>query len=141
MILLDISRTAISPQFLISKEICQLGANLNGKIDKGDKYLCKTLEPQWKNNQRDISSIPAGIYDFGERQSPRFGSHYIVKNVPNRDHILIHAGNFPKDTTGCILVGNTKNDNYVSESRIALKKLREELTGCKNLQLKIIDKT
>ncbi len=117
-----------------------LDNNLNGKVDRGDKYLCNTLELPWRNNQRNISSIPAGIYALEERRSTRHKSHYHVKDVPNRDYILVHIGNSPKDTAGCILVGKTNGDNYISESGDTLKKLRKELKGCKDIQLKVVDK-
>lgn len=64
-----------------------------------------TLEPPWKDNRRNESCIPAGRYSVEPRSSQKFGDHLLVTGVPDRDLILIHAGNRPTDTEGCILVG------------------------------------
>lgn len=66
-----------------------------------------TLEPEDKNNERGISCIPAGVYYCEPYNSPKFGWTYQVKNVPNRDYILFHAGNTEDDTEGCILIGES----------------------------------
>jgi len=54
--------------------------------------------------------IPAGYYKIGLRYSPKFTPVYghnmlWVMNVPDFEYILIHPGNFNRDTAGCILVG------------------------------------
>jgi hypothetical protein len=68
-------------------------------------FSCKTLEPAWKNNQRNISCIPAGRYGVALRSSAKYKQHFHVKNVPERSYILIHKGNFRRNTEGCVLVG------------------------------------
>lgn len=65
----------------------------------------KTLELPWRDNERMVSSIPKGEYEVKRRVSKKYGHHFIVKDVPGRDYILIHPGNFYADTKGCILVG------------------------------------
>lgn len=64
-----------------------------------------TLELADKKNQRSISCIPAGVYKVVKRNSIRFGHHFHIQNVPNRELILIHVGNSYRNTNGCILVG------------------------------------
>lgn len=67
--------------------------------------FCATLEPEDLDNQENISCIPEGNY-IGERvNSPKYGNTFEIKNVPNRDHILIHSGNVKDHTMGCILLG------------------------------------
>jgi len=73
-------------------------------------YKCKTLELPWRLNQKKVSCIPKGIYNVVPRQSPKYHEHFHVENVPNRDYILFHSGNFTKDTLGCILVGRAHVD-------------------------------
>jgi hypothetical protein len=82
------------------------------RIYKGlDKILeCKTLEPSWKDNQKGISCIPSGTYNVELRESPKFGLTPIIKGIVNRDLILIHKGNYAKDTKGCVLVGSDFGD-------------------------------
>jgi hypothetical protein len=89
-------------------------------------FNCCTLELPWRENQRSISCIPAGEYIVKIRQSPRYGTIYHVKDVPNRSYILIHAGNWAGDTekglkthvNGCILLG--KKHGFLLEQRAVL---------------------
>jgi len=47
-----------------------------------------------------------------------------LQNVPNFQYILIHIGNFEKDTEGCILVGEGANSNHtITESTKAYERL------------------
>lgn len=68
--------------------------------------FCVTLEDAWKNNIKNLSCIPHGRYICGKVESPKFGTTFQVKDVPNRTAILIHAGNTEFDTEGCILLGS-----------------------------------
>ena len=72
--------------------------------DKGIPFAL-TLEPPWKNNEKNISCIPCGLYQCEFHISPKFGPTYQVKGVPDRTHILFHKGNYTKNTKGCVLVG------------------------------------
>jgi len=73
--------------------------------NESTSYTCLTLELPDLFNQHSISCIPAGIYDVTKRRSLTHGMHFHILNVPNRDMILIHSGNFASQTKGCILVG------------------------------------
>lgn len=70
-----------------------------------NELFCNTLELPWKNNERQISCIPAGTYTCKRWYSPSFGWTYLVLDVPNRSYIEFHTGNTIKDTKGCILLG------------------------------------
>jgi hypothetical protein len=98
--------------------------------DKNTKlFECFTLELPWLNNQKQKSCIPKGNYIVAPRNSPKYGSHFYVTNVANRDMILIHSGNYFTDILGCILVGSCltdiNKDGYkdVVNSKVTLKKL------------------
>lgn len=64
-----------------------------------------TLELDWDNNQKQTSCIPQGVYKVVPRTSEKYGKHFHILNVPNRDFILIHQGNYYTHILGCILVG------------------------------------
>lgn len=67
--------------------------------------ICQTLELAWNNNAKNSSCIPDGVYFCERINSPKFGNTFEIKNVKDRDDILFHAGNFLKNTHGCVLVG------------------------------------
>lgn len=51
------------------------------------------------------SRIPCGFYTCIPYSGLKFQNVYQVVDVPNRNAILFHNGNFEYDTTGCILIG------------------------------------
>ena len=59
----------------------------------------------------------------------------LVLNVPGYEGIRIHAGNLPKDTQGCILVGDTRAEGAVYQSRTALTRLIEALVASSQLEI------
>jgi hypothetical protein len=74
-------------------------------LDTDGTPFAVTLEPEWKNNEQDVSCIPAGDYLCLIVDSPKYGRVYEITNVPCRDHILIHKLNRVRETKGCIGVG------------------------------------
>lgn len=103
-------------------------------------FSCVTLELPYLDNQRRISAIPDGKYYVVPRRSPRFGQHFHVTDVEGRDLILFHAGNWLKDTKGCILVGlkygdlNSDSIPEILNSRAAMTALNKAaLAGFKLL--------
>lgn len=89
----------------------------------GNKFA--TLELPWLNNLKMVSCIPPGVYCCKQIESPSRGKVYEVTDVEGREHILIHVGNFPRDTEGCILIGMQPGVNMINNSKIALAKLFE----------------
>jgi hypothetical protein len=87
-----------------------------------------TLERPWKNNERNVSCIPSGVYDLEKRYSEIYQKDmFFLKDVEGRDGIMIHSGNTIDDTGGCILIGlDYTIDNgmiMIHESTKALKTL------------------
>lgn len=90
-----------------------------GKMFVNDDFQCFTLEPPvLKIAQKKPYAIRTGVYDVRldvvsykfRYRSPynKFGGRVPrLVDVPDFDGILIHVGNFVKDTSGCILVGNS----------------------------------
>lgn len=72
--------------------------------------LFDTLELTWMNNARQKSCVPDGTYVVKPRFSFRFGRCYELQSVLERDCILVHKGNFNRNTKGCILIGNGFRD-------------------------------
>lgn len=96
-----------------------------GKLFIDDFYFCDTLEPCYKNQH---GCIPAGTYRIAlDVVSPKFKERFPYKtlchgmlprllNVPSRSGILIHCGNLPSDTQGCILLGKNTKVGQVTSS-------------------------
>lgn len=75
-------------------------------------FQCYTLEPQKTPSGTSKGCIPAGEYRLGIRFSNRFQRLMpALYDVPGFDGILIHKGNFPQNTQGCILVGQRRDPN------------------------------
>ena len=108
------------------------------KID--GKFECYTLEDQHQDIKvKGETRIPKGTYNIGLRTVGGFDARYKAKfsfhkgmlqvlNVPGFEYILIHIGNDEDDTAGCLLVGNTANNNrlnkgFIGDSTTAYKSL------------------
>lgn len=74
----------------------------NGRVE----HKNFTLELPDLNNTKQKSNIPKGKYKVKKRTSPKYGQHFHIQNVPNRDMILIHNGNYHTQILGCVLVGS-----------------------------------
>jgi len=69
-------------------------------IDETGWPICCTLEPQQP-------IIPPTLYNVIPYFSPLHKHDvFLLENVPGREGVEIHIGNYLKDTTGCILVGS-----------------------------------
>jgi len=94
-------------------------------------YMCDTLEDVVRDLNQDgdlddsgeekvygETAIPFGRYRVLVMRSPKFKRDLPrVLNVNNFTDILIHAGNYAKDTRGCILVGENKIKGTLVNSR------------------------
>lgn len=88
--------------------------------------------------QKGITAIPTGRYKVVMNiQSPKFSKYkqyefckgYLPRlvDVPGYKGVLIHIGNYPKDTDGCILVGKNTVKGAVMNSTATFKKLYDIL--------------
>ena len=120
------------------------------RTERGDRYtmgrlaidgepFCDTLEPTDRHLEAATmrpeqkvfgqTAIPTGTYPVVLTYSPRFKRTLpLLKNVPHFEGIRIHAGNYPDDTQGCILVGENKYKGMVVNSRQWLKRLIDRIT-------------
>jgi hypothetical protein len=83
-------------------------------LDENDVVVFeyKVLELPWKDNQRRISCIlpaPGETHEYlVEKMQPNAHRNYVyfhVTNVPGRDAILWHPGNYTSQILGCHLPG------------------------------------
>tara|TARA_R110001592_G_scaffold122052_2_gene328402 strand:- start:705 stop:1109 length:405 start_codon:yes stop_codon:yes gene_type:complete len=117
-----------------------------GELFLNGELLCDTLENPWLDNQKNISCIPVGEYPVRIRlpreSATRDYMHLLVKEVKDRDYILFHIGNTAKDTRGCILVGLGSQQDFVSNSVLAMDLLMKEILnlGGENINLIIKNK-
>lgn len=108
--------------------------------------FCETLEDTVRPNGVKIygkTAIPAGRYritmdivsdKFRNRSwaRPYNGKLPRLLNVPNFEGVLIHVGNRPEDTLGCILVGNNRVKGMVLDSTQRFKELMDILIPANN---------
>lgn len=107
------------------------GESTLGLLFIDGKFSVYTLEDE----HRDVkvmgeTRIPEGEYKielrtFGghhKKFSHKFSSFHKgmlwIKDVPGFEHILIHYGNTDDSTAGCLLVGNSTNNNNIEDGFI-----------------------
>jgi len=134
----------------------------NGILYINDEFACYTLEDeQRKIKVNGETAIPLGIYEikfrtvggFHIKYADRFKSIHKgmleLQNVPNFEYILIHCGNTDEHTAGCILVGDSQENNeilkdgFIGKSTQAYKriypKIANALLNNEKVEIEIID--
>lgn len=83
-----------------------------------------SLEPPVESHNGSPVCIPRGVYPVASDDT---GKHQLCKilNIPGRNNIELHAGNYVKDTKGCILIGknyimNEDSSNVVLNCSLAI---------------------
>lgn len=121
-----------------------------GRIRIGLDYFY-TLELPWRDNQNNISCIPAGIYRCTMTLSSRFKKRmYLVDGVNKRTGIRIHSANLAGDKTigyksqlsGCIALGEKigfiEKQRAILLSTSAIRKFESLMNG-QDFTLEIIN--
>lgn len=125
------------------------------------EFLCYTLEDEYRKNKiYGKTRIPAKQYyvelrkegGYNEKYKKRFNEIHEgmlhITNVPNFNWILIHCGNTDDNTDGCILVGdsseqNVTKDGFIGSSTNCYKRIYPKILSIikkqKNLIIKIIN--
>ena len=101
-------------------QLAEDNSGIYGTIYNAEELICDTFELPWKENIKNESCIPTGIYDCEVVYTRRFGRVILVKDVPNRTDIVFHVGNTAADTRGCILVGRYRQYAGIRDSRAAM---------------------
>ena len=98
-------------------------------IDKtNNKFLAYTLEDEYRDEKKfGETRIPEGTYKLGLRKVGGYHTKYSkcfsdihigmlhVLDVPNFEYILIHCGNTDEHTAGCLLVGDSQENNQITK--------------------------
>ncbi|SON52944.1 DUF5675 family protein [Vibrio tapetis] len=137
------------------KKLDEVKLNLNRTKQMGETTLGKltiegvskswfVLEPAGPDSITENSDkrIKAGSYRLLPYSSPKYPNVYELQNVPGRTFILIHAGNYHKDTLGCLMPGKiwgsvAKSQYYVGNSKSALKEIFSEIVNYKKITIVI----
>jgi hypothetical protein len=100
-----------------------------GELSVNGVFECYTLEDKVRPVKiAGKTAIPSGRYEVIINFSQRFQKQLpLLLNVPDYEGVRIHSGNTAANTEGCILVGETKTDNFVGESRWAFNRLFEKM--------------
>ncbi|MGH9687742.1 MAG: DUF5675 family protein [Candidatus Acidiferrales bacterium] len=86
----------------------QTGQGTTGQLFLDGAPFCFTLERPAARFGDPHPCIPAGEYRVTLYHSPHFGRMMpLLADVPGRDGIEIHWGNYVENTDGCILVGSS----------------------------------
>jgi len=108
----------------------------SGYLAVNDNIICYTLEKPWRDNQQNISSIPADTYNGILRYDHNDHWRIELLDVPGRTHIQIHIGNTVDDISGCILVGDRLGPDLCTivggTSTPAYSKLKSAFYGTDN---------
>ena len=93
------------------------------------KFLCYTLEDEYREKKvAGETRIPAGTYKLGLRKVGGYTQKYAkrfpdihkgmlhVLDVPGFEYILIHCGNTDEHTAGCLLVGDSQENNQIKKN-------------------------
>ena len=108
--MLELNRIAKKPLYTI------------GRLFVDGKYFCDTLEDRCRDLDKEEkvmneTAIPEGIYEVIVNVSAKFRRKLpLLLDVPHFSGIRIHRGNTDKDTSGCILVGENKQQGRVINS-------------------------
>lgn len=120
-------------------------------VTDGRRFLAFTLEDEYRETKvAGETRVPAGTYKITLRTVGGFHTKYAakygamhkgmlwVRDVPGFEFILIHTGNTDEHTDGCLLVGNTSQQNvtgdgFIGESGNAYKRIYPKIAAALEL--------
>lgn len=114
-----------------------------GTLAIGNKTLY-TLEPPNRNNTVSEDYIKAGrifagTYKTVIRTDGDLGWRLQLEDKHGRTEVQIHRGNYLKDTTGCILPGTKRGNDYVDYSDKAMKVIKKKIDAAgKGAKIEVI---
>lgn len=132
----------------------RIASNVDGTfgvlLDNNDKSIpaipfAVTIEPEWKQNKKMVSCVPAGTYEcFIRKASTSRWDYNVVQllDVPGRTSIQMHKGVTEDSSAGCIIVGEWfepyKNKSAgTMQSTKGFKELMSRIGDSENIWLHI----
>jgi len=111
-----------------------------GELSIDGLFQCYTLEDTERAVKiKGETAIPKGTYKVIINESNRFKRLLpLLLDVPNFEGVRIHSGNSNHDTEGCILVGQSRNKNYIGQSRKAFEKLFKKMQAAEYITITIL---
>ncbi len=127
---------------LLLQRTTKTAQSTEGKLFVDNAFQCYTLEPVYREQLNvpvsawkvfGSTAIPVGTYAVEVTYFYR-DQYYtpLLDNVPGFDGIRIHVGNFPKDTEGCILVGDSIGQDEVLNSKVTFDALFAKIQAARN---------
>ena len=108
-------------------ELIEQGNEIDG-CWKQKKFLAYTLEDEYRDEKVfGETRIPDGVYKMALRKTGGYHARYSKKfddfhigmlhvlDVPGFEYILIHCGNTDEHTAGCLLVGDSQENNQIKK--------------------------
>jgi len=119
------------------------GNSTIGELSVDGQFECYTLEDLERPKKiKGETAISVGRYEVIINHSQRFGRLLpLLLNVPEFEGVRIHPGNTAADTEGCILVGVTKSEGFIGQSRVAFEQLFNKLkaaSGAEKIFIEIV---
>jgi len=101
------------------------------------------LELPWRNNQKRVSCIPAGIYTCRREPSSKnkdWKEAFFVLDVPGRSDIICgHIANKPEELLGCMAFGMYYDSyDHIAKSTDAIYKWRDAMKEYNEFELRIL---
>lgn len=115
-----------------------------GILCVGNEIVAHTLEPQYRDLRKEKkvpgqTAVPEGTYHI----ELLFSAHFkrlmpYLANVPGFTGIMVHCGNRPSDSRGCILVGERAMPDRLANSRHTFDVLYGQIESAKKRNEEII---
>lgn len=110
-----------------------------------DEFECYTLEDVDRHLEdgglkvQNQTCIPRGTYQVVVDFSPHFQRNMPhILNVPQFSGVRIHSGNTDADTEGCILVGLSRDTDFVGKSVLAFDAMFSKILAANSAGEEII---
>ena len=111
-------------------------------FDGDDAPFGVTLEHAYQLDDAWVPKVPPGTYKCV------LGQHYLhsgpvttfeIMGVAGHSGILCcHVGNYNKDSDGCVLIGDAREGNMITNSRDAFERYMARLVGVDEFMLEVI---